>query len=83
MLLVGIKQKMIEIENKTYRYFLILLLTTLLLFNVYSIIVSGNLLGILPIIIQLILAYLLYSKSKFIPIGFKIWASIFLMLGSF
>lgn len=47
--------------------------------NGYSI-ASGNLFGIIPLTIQMVLLYLIYDKNKFAKFGIKIW-SILLIVG--
>ena len=66
-------------RNKTFFYLLISYLILLLLWNSYAVL-TGNLFGIIPIFIQLIIIYLLYDKNKNAKIGIKIW-SIFLIIG--
>jgi len=69
----------INFKNQPFYYLLISYLIILLFWNSYAIL-NGNLFGIIPVVIQLIIIYLLYDKNKHAKIGIKIW-SIVLIIG--
>ena len=62
-----------------FYYLLISYLIILICWNSYAIL-NGNLIGIIPIVIQLIIIYLIFDKNKLAKIGIKIW-SIILIAG--
>jgi len=66
-------------KNQTFYYLLISYLIILICWNSYAV-VNGSLFGLIPIVIQLIIIYLLYDKNKHAKIGIKIW-SIVLIIG--
>jgi len=66
-------------KNQTFYYLLISYLIILICWNSYAV-VNGSLFGLIPIVIQLIIIYLLYDKNKHVKIGIKIW-SIVLIIG--
>ena len=57
-------------KNQTFYYLLISYLIILIFWNSYAIL-NGNLFGIIPVVIQLIIIYLLYDKNKNAKIGIK------------
>jgi len=67
-------------KNKSFYYLLISYLIILILWNSYTV-TKGVLIGILPIMIQLILLYLIFDKNKLTKKGIKIW-SIIIILGN-
>ena len=69
-----------KFKSVVFYYFLILLLSGLLLFNIYSISVSNNWFILLPIGIQLLLLVLVFSKYSKIKLLLKIWSLIFLII---
>ena len=66
-------------KNKPFYYLLISYLIILICWNSYTV-TKGVLIGILPIVIQLILLYLIFDKNKLTKQGIKIW-SIVIILG--
>lgn len=69
-------------KSKTFYWIVILFLTVILIWNLYSIIYSSNLLGLLPITIQFILLALIFTKHKYAKLGIKFWAILFLIISS-
>ncbi len=68
--------KELKIINESYYKSLILIISTLLIYNIYSTIISKNLIGVLPIILQSVLIYLLLTKNKLAQNVIKIWTII-------
>lgn len=73
--------KQLKILDNTYYQILIGLLGALALYNLYTAIISGNLWGSLPVLIQSILIYLLISKHPISKIAVKLWV-IFAFFGA-
>ena len=69
-----------EFKNKIFQYSLTGYLILLLCWNLYAL-NTGNLYGLIPIIIQGALLILIFLKNKYTKIGIKIW-SIILILSS-
>ncbi|GEN69616.1 hypothetical protein [Chryseobacterium rhizosphaerae] len=69
-----------EFKSVVFYYFLIILLSGLLLFNVYSISVSSDWSILFPIAIQLLLLILVFIKFSRIKLLLKIWSLIFLII---
>jgi len=65
-------------KNKIFYYLLISYLTILICWNSY-ILTKGVLKGIIPIVIQLIIIYLIIDKHKFAKIGIKIWSIVIIL----
>lgn len=70
------QMKELKIINESYYKSLILIISTLLIYNIYSTIISKNLIGVLPIILQSVLIYLLLTKNKLAQNVIKIWTII-------
>lgn len=68
--------KKLEIIDDTYYKVLIGILSTLILYNIYATITTQNLIGILPILIQSVLIYLLITKNAFSQKAIKIWVIV-------
>ena len=68
----------IEFKNKIFEYSLIGYLILLLCWNLYAL-DTGNLFGIIPIGIQGILLFLIFTKNEYAKIGIKIWAIILIL----
>lgn len=66
-------------KNKVFYYFLATYLIIIIGWNSYNV-TKGYLMGILPIVVQLILLYLIFDNNKFTKLGVKIW-SIVLIVG--
>jgi hypothetical protein len=69
-----------EFKNKIFQYSLTGYLILLLCWNLY-VLNTGNLYGLIPIVIQGVLLILIFLKNKYTKIGIKIW-SIILILSS-
>tara|TARA_B110000503_G_scaffold137418_1_gene221578 strand:+ start:700 stop:1068 length:369 start_codon:yes stop_codon:yes gene_type:complete len=69
-----------EFKNKIFQYSLTGYLILLLCWNLY-VLNTGNLYGLIPIVIQGALLILIFLKNKYTKIGIKIW-SIILILSS-
>ena len=72
------KMEKLEIKNKIFEYSLIGYLILLLCWNLYAL-DTGNLYGFMPIGIQGILLFLIFTKNKYAKIGIKIWAIILIL----
>ena len=68
----------LEIKNKIFEYSLIGYIILLLCWNLYAL-DTGNLYGFIPIGIQGILLFLIFTKNKYGKIGIKIWAIILIL----
>lgn len=65
--------------DKIFYYGIIMFISILLLYNVYSILSNFELRLIMPILIQIILLILIFNKHKLIKLLLKIWSEIFLV----
>ena len=65
--------------DKIFYYGIIMFISILLLYNVYSILSNFELRLIMPIFIQIILLILIFNKHKLIKLLLKIWSGIFLV----
>jgi hypothetical protein len=65
--------KKLEIIDDTYYKVLIGILSTLMLYNFYAVITTQQLIGILPILIQSVIIYLLITKNILSQKIIKIW----------
>jgi hypothetical protein len=63
----------IKIVNETYYRILIGLLSLLLIYNLYVFMKSINLIGVLPILFQSVLLYLLLTKNQYSQTVIKYW----------
>ena len=63
----------IQIENQTNYRLLIGLLIIILIYNLFAFVQSMNLIGVLPILFQSLLLYLLLTKNKYSQIAIKYW----------
>ncbi|MEZ5044571.1 MAG: hypothetical protein R2828_32045 [Saprospiraceae bacterium] len=68
--------KQLQIIDDTYYKVLIGMLSALILYNIYGAILTQNLIGILPLLIQSVLIYLLISKNTFSQKAIKIWVIV-------
>lgn len=68
-----------KFNNQLFFYLLIGVLIVLLIRNTYSII-TGNIMAVIPVIIQLVVLFLIFDKNKYAKKGIKIW-SIIVILG--
>lgn len=67
--------------DRIFYYGIIVFISILLLYNVYSIFSNFELRLIMPILIQIILLILIFNKHKLIKLLLKIWSGIFLIGG--
>ncbi len=70
-----------EFKNLYFYWGVIIFISTLLLYNSIYLIKNFNLLTLLPILIQIILLYLIFTKNKNVKIAIKIWIIIFIIIG--
>ena len=68
--------------NQTFYWTILFLIGGLLFWNLFAILVTGLLIGILPITIQAILLGLIFTKNQYAKIGIKIWSIVFLAVAS-
>lgn len=71
-----------EFKNQTFYYCVLSLLGCLIFYNCYVILYFQEVWGIIPIVIQSIIIGLIITKHKFAKITLKVWAIIFLVVGS-
>lgn len=67
--------------NTLFYWAVILILSLLLLWNLYLTFAYSRLVGLLPIAIQATLLVLLFKKHEYAKNGIKLWAIIFLIAG--
>jgi hypothetical protein len=63
-----------------FYYFLIIMIFALLVYNLYSIYGEYNFITILPILIQIFLLILIFTKHVKVKLALKIWSIIFLII---
>jgi len=66
-------------KSKIFYWLLIICLISFLGWNVYAL-TTGRLFAVIPITIQIILLFFIFSQNKHTKLGIKIWA-IFLLVG--
>lgn len=71
-----------EFKNQSFYYSILALLTCLILYNCYVILTFQETWGFIPILIQAAIIGMIISKHKFAKIILKIWAIVFLLIGS-
>ena len=69
-------------KNQTFYFCVLALLGCLILYNCYVILTFQEILGIIPILIQAIIIGMIITKHRYAKIILKIWAIIFLVVGS-
>jgi len=69
--------KQLKILNENYYNVLLVAFSLLICYNIYALINSQNLIGILPILIQSILLYLLITKNAITQKAIKYWVIFF------
>jgi len=74
--------KQSHFSSKTFYWTIIVIIGGLLIRNIYAIIVTEQIVGLLPITIQGVLIGLILTKNQYARIGIKIWALIFLAIAS-
>lgn len=73
--------KKVNFKNKIYYYSLILILAVLLIVNVRQLL-AQNWKMIIPVIVQILLLFMIFSKNHYSRIAIKIWLIILLITGS-
>jgi len=68
----------IKFKNKIFEYSLIGYIISLLCWNLYAV-GRGSLIGMIPIGIQTILLFLLFTKNKYAKNGIKFWSIILIL----
>jgi len=63
-------------KNKTFFYLLISIISILLLWNLYTLISTGNIWALLPILIQTVLLILIFTNHQYTRIGIIAWTII-------
>ena len=71
--------KQLVVEDERYYYALMGIIVLFLAYNLWATTFYMNLLGILPITLQILLLYLLTSKNQYSKLAIKLWAGIFLI----
>lgn len=71
-----------EFKNQTFYFCVLALLACLILYNCYVILTFQEIWGIIPILIQAVIIGMIITKHRFAKIVLKIWAIIFLVVGS-
>ncbi len=72
--------KRVVFNNKIYYYSLITILIVLLVLNIIQL-MDGNWKMLIPIIIQIVLLFLIFSKNYLSKIAIKIWLIVLLITG--
>jgi cation transport ATPase len=67
-------------NNKTVYWIIIAIIAGLFFWNLFVVIKTGNLFGLIPALIQAILLGLIFTKNQYAKIGTKIWAIVFLAI---
>ncbi|WP_257658745.1 hypothetical protein [Parapedobacter lycopersici] len=68
--------------NKTIYWIVIVLISGLMLWNFYATVITGQLIGLLPITIQGALLWLIFDNHQYAKIAIKVWAIIFFCIAS-
>lgn len=71
-----------EFKNQTFYYSVLALLTCLILYNCYVILTFQEIWGFIPILIQAAIIGMIITRHHFAKIILKIWAVVFLIVGS-
>lgn len=69
-----------EFRNKSYLYGLVILISVMLLFNLYSLLFDFEFKLIIPTLLQIILLFLIFIRHQAIKTILKIWSTIFLII---
>ncbi len=69
-------------KNRLFYIFLIAYIIILLIYNCYASIKSGNVYGLITILIQIILLVLIFTKNQYAKPGILIWTVIAFIIGS-
>jgi len=68
-------------KNLYFYWFVIIFISALLLYNSIYLINNFTLITLLPVIIQIVLLYLIFTKNKNVKIAIKIWIIVFILIG--
>ena len=71
-----------EFKNQTFYFCVLALLGCLILYNCYVILTFQEIWGFIPILIQAVIIGMIITKHHFAKIVLKLWAIIFLVVGS-
>ena len=74
--------KQSQFSNQTFYWTIIAIIGGLLIWNLYATIISGQIIGLLPIAIQGVLLGLIMTNNQYAKIVIKIWAIVFLAVAS-
>ncbi len=69
-------------SNPIVYWLVILFLSLIMLWNIYAIFVSGRLIGLLTVGIQVVLLGLILTKNQYAKIGIIVWTIVFMVLAS-
>ncbi len=69
-------------NNSIFYWIITSAISLLLLLNIFTLIASFNPITFLPIIIQSLLLYLIFTKNKNAKLGIKIWSILFLIIAN-
>ncbi len=69
-----------EFRNKNYLYGLLVLISVMLLFNLYSLLFDFEFKLIIPTLLQITLLFLIFIRHQAIKTILKIWSAIFLII---
>jgi hypothetical protein len=74
--------KRIIFKNAFFHWAIVSILSLLLVWNLYKAVTTPKLVGLLPILIQILLLTLILRRHEYAKIGIKLWAIMFLISGS-
>ena len=72
--------KKTQFNNQAFYWIIIAIIGGLFIWNLFVVIKTGNLSGLIPAIVQGILLGLIFTKNQYAKIGTKIWAIVFLSI---
>ena len=72
--------KKTNFTNQNYYYIIISIISIMLIWNIYITITYGKLLGLLPITIQSILLWLIFTKHEYAKVSIRIWSIVFISI---
>jgi len=68
--------------NQAVYWTILAIISGLMIWNLYATITTGKLNGLFPITIQAVIIGLILTKNQYAKMGIKIWAIVFLAIGS-
>lgn len=74
--------KQSQFLNQTFYWMIMALIVGFMTLNLYITIITGRLIGLIPISIQGVLLGLIMTKNQYAKIGIKIWAIVFFVVAS-